>query len=57
MRPEPPDGALARRRAPPRPPQLAPKTEASLYSKALMSALEDLRAQLPPGYLLSKAQD
>lgn len=53
---EVPDTAPARRRASPRPPQLPGKTAAALYSRALAGALEDLKGQLPAGYLLSKAQ-
>jgi len=45
-----------RRAAPPRTPELPARIEASLFSRALTAALEDLKGQLPSGYLLSKAQ-
>ncbi|GBF95018.1 hypothetical protein Rsub_07519 [Raphidocelis subcapitata] len=55
--PDPDTAALgARRRAAPRAPELAPKTEAGLFGKALAAALSDLRGQLPRGYLQSRAQ-
>jgi hypothetical protein len=44
------------RRGPPRAPELSGRAEAALFSKALAAALEELKGQLPPGYLLSKAQ-
>lgn len=53
---DPIEHTTARRRASPKPPSLPPRAEAALFTKALAAALEDLKRQLPPGYLQSKAQ-
>jgi hypothetical protein len=54
--PAPAEDAPLRRRAPPRRPELPPKTLASLTSRALAAALADLKRQLAPGSLVSRAQ-
>lgn len=50
------DSVAPSRRAPPRAPELSKRAEGALWAGALVGALDDLRAQLPSGYLLSRAQ-